>query len=68
MSAGVHGVLGAIYYLTNTFGITAEGRLQLMEGKYDQLQAPNEVDELENVSFVVNYTGFYLTVGVLWGF
>ena len=68
VSAGVHAVLGALYYLTNTFGITAEGRLQLMEGKYDQLQAPNEVDQLENVSFVVDYTGFYLTVGVLWGF
>jgi len=68
MSAGVHGVLGAIYYLTNTFGITTEGRVQLMEGKYDQLQAPNEVNELEDVSFVVDYTGFYITVGVLWGF
>jgi hypothetical protein len=68
VSAGVHAVLGALYYLTNTFGITAEGRLQLMEGKYDQLQAPNEFDQLEDVSFVVDYTGFYLTVGVLWGF
>lgn len=68
VSAGVHAVLGMMYYLTNTFGVTAEGRLQLMEGKYDQLQAPNEVDQLENVSFVVDYTGFYLTVGVLWGF
>jgi len=40
----------------------------LMEGKYDQLQAPNEVGDPEDVSFVVDYTGFYLTVGVLWGF
>jgi hypothetical protein len=68
ISAGVHAVLGMMYYLTNTFGVTAEGRLQLMEGNYGQLQAPNEVSQLEDVSFVVDYTGFYLTVGVLWGF
>ncbi len=68
VSAGVHAVLGAIYYLTNTFGITSEGRLQMMEGRYDQLQAPNEVGDPEDVSFVVDYTGFYFTVGVLWGF
>jgi hypothetical protein len=68
MSAGVHAVLGAIYYINNTWGVNVEGRVQLMEGRYDQLQAPNEVGDLEDVSFVVDYTGFYLTVGVLWGF
>lgn len=67
-SAGVHALLGAVYYLNNTWGITTEGRLQLMEGRYDQLQAENEVGDMEDVSFVVDYTGFYLTVGVLWGF
>ncbi|HXV13857.1 MAG TPA: hypothetical protein VEC56_06590 [Candidatus Krumholzibacteria bacterium] len=67
-SAGVHAVLGAIYYLTNTWGITTEGRLQLMEGKYDQLQAPDENGVPEDVSFVIDYSGFYVTVGVLWGF
>ncbi len=68
MSAGVHAVLGAIYYLTNTWGITTEGRLQLMEGRYKQLTAPDENGQPEDVSFVVDYSGFYLTVGVLWGF
>jgi hypothetical protein len=68
VSAGVHAVLGAIYYLTNTWGVTAEGRLQLMESRYEQLEAINENSQLEEVSFVVDYTGFYLTVGVLWGF
>lgn len=67
-SAGVHALLGAIYYINNTWGITAEGRVQLMEGRYEQLQATNEDGDLEDVSFVVDYTGFYLTVGVLWGF
>ncbi len=68
VSAGVHAVVGAIYYLSNTLGITTEGRLQLMESRYEQLQAPNEENEPEDVSFVVDYTGFYITVGVLWGF
>jgi hypothetical protein len=68
VAAGVHAVLGVMYYLTNTFGVTSEARVQLMEGKYDQLQAPNEVGDPEDVSFIVDYTGFYLTVGVLWGF
>lgn len=67
-SAGAHVVLGAIYYLNNTWGITTEGRLQIMEGRYDQLQAENEDGDLEDVNFVVDYTGFYLTVGFLWGF
>jgi hypothetical protein len=68
VSAGVHAVLGAIYYLTNTWGITTEGRLQLMESRYEQLQAPDENGAPEDVSFVVDYSGFYITVGVLWGF
>ncbi len=68
VSAGVHAVLGAIYYVTNTIGVTTEGRVQLMEGRYEQLTVPNEVGAFEEVSFVVDYSGFYLTVGVLWGF
>jgi len=68
VSAGVHAVLGALYYVSNTWGISAEGRLQLMESRYEQLTALNENDQSEQVSFIVDYTGFYLTVGVLWGF
>jgi hypothetical protein len=68
VSAGVHGVLGLLYYVTNTFGITAEARVQLMEGRFDGLQAKNEVGDFEDISFVVDYSGFYLTVGGLWGF
>jgi hypothetical protein len=40
----------------------------MMEDTYDQLLAENEVGEYEDVSFVVDYNGFYLTIGVLWGF
>jgi hypothetical protein len=67
-SAGVHAVLGAIYYTSNRFGISAEARVQLLEGRYDQLTTPDEVGVPENVNFVVDYTGFYMTIGVLWGF
>jgi hypothetical protein len=67
-SAGVHAVLGAIYYASNRFGITGEGRIQMMESSYDQLEVPNETGDLEQVGFVVKYTGFYVTVGVLWAF
>jgi hypothetical protein len=59
---------GLIYYLNNRVGITGEGRLQLMEGRFEQLSVPNEVNDLEEVSFVVDYSGFYLTVGVTYGF
>jgi hypothetical protein len=68
VSAGVHGVLGLLYYVTNTFGLTAEARVQLMEGRFEGLQAKNEVGDFENINFMVDYTGFYLTVGGLWGF
>jgi hypothetical protein len=67
-SAGAHVVGGLIYYLNNRVGITGEGRLQLMEGRFEQLSVPNEVNDLEEVSFVVDYSGFYLTVGVTYGF
>jgi hypothetical protein len=67
-SAGVHAVTGAVYYLTNRYGISAEARIQLMEGKFEQLAVPNEVGDLENVSFVVDYSGFYLTIGVTYTF
>ena len=67
-SAGVHAVIGALYYASNRFGISGEGRVQLLESKYDQLETPNEVGDNEQVSFVVDYTGFYVTIGVFWAF
>ncbi len=68
VAAGVHAVLGAIYYVTNQFGVSAEGRLQLVEGRFDQLETPNEVGVPERVSFVIDYTGFMATLGVVWAF
>ncbi len=68
VDAGVHALLGMNYYLTNTFGISAEGRLQLMQSRFEKLETPNEVGDPEQVSFVVDYTGFYVTIGVLMAF
>jgi hypothetical protein len=67
-SAGVHAVLGALYYFSNRWGISAEGRLQLLQGRFDQLETPNEVGEPEGINFVVDYTGFYATLGLIWAF
>lgn len=67
-SAGVHAVLGAIYYATNRFGVSAEGRLQLLEGRFDRIETPDENGVPEEVSFVVDYSGFYITVGMVWAF
>jgi len=67
-SAGVHAVVGALYYATNRFGISGEGRFQLMESSFDQLETPNELGDPEQVGFVVDYTGFLLTVGIFWAF
>lgn len=67
-AAGVHAVVGALYYATNRFGISGEGRFQLLESSFDQLETPNEVGDPEQVGFVVDYTGFFITVGVFWAF
>jgi hypothetical protein len=68
VSAGVHAVGGIIYYMTNQLGIVGEGRLQLMQGRYEQLEVPNENGDMESVNFVVDYSGFYVSVGVSYGF
>lgn len=69
VSAGVHAVLGLLYYFDTRWGISTEARVQMMEGRFDQLQAVDpDTGEFENVSFVVDYTGFYLAIGVSYGF
>jgi len=65
--AGVHGVLGAFYYINNRFAVSAEGRLQLMQSRFP-LMATNEFGQPEEVNFVVDYTGFALALGVTWAF
>ena len=69
VSAGVHMVGGLLYYFSPRWGISAEGKVQLMQGRFDQIEVwDEEINQFENVNFVVDYTGFYLSVGVTYGF
>jgi len=69
VSPGAHLVGGLLYYFTDRWGLSAEGRVQLMESRFDQLQAYDpDQQQFENVSFVVKYTGFYMTLGACYGF
>jgi hypothetical protein len=69
VSPGAHLVGGLLYYFTDRWGLSAEGRVQLMESRFDQLQAVDpDTGEFENVGFVVDYTGFYLSIGASYGF
>jgi len=69
MSAGVHAVLGLLYYIDERWAISSEARAQLMEGQFKQLQVYDpDIGEFDNVRFVVDYTGFYLSVGMSYGF
>ena len=69
ISAGVHAVGGLLYYFTDRWGLSAEARVQFMEGSFGELLAEDpETGEFENVNFVIDYAGFYLAVGATYGF
>jgi hypothetical protein len=65
--AGVHGIIGMLYYFGSKWAFSAEGRLQMMQSKFP-LEVLNENDEPEEVKFDVDYTGFIVTVGVAYAF
>jgi hypothetical protein len=69
VAPGAHLVGGLLYYFTDRWGMSAEGRVQLMESRFDKLQAYDpDLAEYQNVSFVVKYTGFYMSLGATYGF
>ena len=69
VAPGAHLVVGALYYLNDRWGVSAEARGQLMESKFDQLEAfAPDTQQYENISFVVKYTGFYFSLGATYGF
>jgi len=69
VSPGAHLVGGLFYYFTDRWGVSAEGRVQIMESRFEQLEAPDpENGGFENVSFVVKYTGFYMSLGATYSF
>lgn len=65
--AGVHGILGMMYYFGNKWAFTAEGRLQIMQSKFP-LTVLNEVEEPEEVKFDVDYSGFLVVAGISYAF
>jgi len=69
VAPGAHLVGGLLYYFTNRWGVSAEGRVQLMESRFDKIQALDpDTGGFEDVSFVVKYTGFYMSLGATYGF
>ena len=65
--AGVHGVLGMLYYFHNKWAFSAEGRLQILQSKFP-LTIRNENNEPEEVKFDVDYSGFIVAVGISYAF
>jgi hypothetical protein len=64
---GVHGILGALYYVNNKWAISVEGRIQLMQSKFP-ITILNEEGEREDVKFDVDYSGFILAAGISYAF
>ncbi len=64
--AGVHVVLGALYYFTNRVAFSLEGRGQILQSKFPIPVATN--DGVEDVKFDVHYSGFMLNVGAAYSF
>ncbi len=69
VSAGVHAVGGLLYYLNDRWAVSAEARTQLMQSNFNGLEVYDpESGDFENASFVVDYTGFYLSIGASYAF
>ncbi len=66
LEAGVHILLGALYYVKNSLAFNVEGRYQIVQSKY-----PFVLDTAfgpQNVRFDVDYTGFIMNIGMVWAF
>ncbi len=65
--AGVHGLIGMLYYIGNKWAVSAEGRVQILQTKFP-LTVLNEDGEPEEVKFDVDLSGFVLAVGLSYAF
>jgi hypothetical protein len=52
MQAGLHSEFGMIYYITNRYSATVEGRYQMAQSKF----------YIHEANFVINYAGFTLSM------
>ncbi|HET6348552.1 MAG TPA: hypothetical protein VFH88_05650 [Candidatus Krumholzibacteria bacterium] len=68
-AGGVHAVGGVLYYFADRWALSTEARVQLMQDHFGQLKVYDpETGDFENANFVVDYTGFYISAGVSYGF
>jgi hypothetical protein len=66
LEAGVHGLLGALYYLSSTFSVNVEARFQILQSKFPITIMTDEGPK--SVKFDIDYEGFLLSVGGAWAF
>jgi hypothetical protein len=66
LEAGVHGLLGALYYVSSTFSVSAEARFQIIQSKFPITIMTD--DGPQNVKFDIDYEGFLMSIGGAWAF
>jgi hypothetical protein len=61
---GVHAFLGASYFVTNMWAVTAESRFQIMQSRFPIIVPDRSAGTLEKVDVLVKYAGFFIQIGV----
>ena len=59
---GIHGVLGALYHVRNNLAFFAEGRYQIGQSQFS-MDLPTSTAGVQNLNFIVDYSGFILAIG-----
>jgi len=61
---GVHGFIGASYYINNLWAVNVEGRGQIMQSRFP-INVPDIAnDTIEEVDVIVDYSGFLIGIGI----
>jgi len=60
---GVHAILGMLYHIRSTWAVTAEGRVQIAQSKFDLEEQQTPIGP-QTLNFDVDYSGFSISVGV----
>jgi opacity protein-like surface antigen len=61
---GVHGILGASYYVTNLWAANVEGRVQILQSRFPIDVWDPDAGRFEEVDVIVKYNGFMINFGV----
>jgi len=67
LEAGIQGVIGVLYYVSNSFAVTGEARYHVAQSTFT-VRAPTNTGDYKDVNFIVNYTGFVISIGILRAF